>query len=331
MVEGIIREKALGSSEIKFNLPRTKKLSDGTSYLTSRMQLPQWVETKTLEEQVDDFELATRLNIERISDARPINILRDSPIFPDVRKEFRVQNVLEDVKQQAPTDGVEVVEWMQESAAEGSVISGWRSEYGENSSVLTAFGDPTAPHDLIEVPDFNFVPRDGRDVFSRGEAEIKTPEGSTTIPNKSSRLLPGKDSIGWGGVDARNNYQWLGKVAQFKDIARTPIENPVRFPDFGDYNLPNVFNQSPPDESNLANINLNISSNAPEKLNIAFRDPNDYRNILTQNEVDIPEGTSNLNFEVASSERVPPVLAEFQPVNASGAVQSLESYTVTAI
>jgi hypothetical protein len=210
-------------------------------------------------------------------------------------------------------------------------MSSWAKAYGQNSSVEFGSGDPTAPHDIIGVSDYTFEPTEGRNVASRGSATFRTPQGNVEIANKSSKLVAGSDSIGWGSADADpGSYQWEGKAAQFKDIAQTPIENPVPFPEVGgsENKVPNIINQAPPDESEQAKVNFNISANDEKRMNFKFRNPNDYTDILSENTLTVPEGTSNIEFNLSTTPSVPPLVTELTPQNDT---QSVESYTVESI
>lgn len=329
MADRIIKERISGVGERLYNNPLTRLNNDGVRYRTARMRLPSWVSRDTMTEGVDSVSASFNVDLERISSVRPLSTLRNSPLYPDVSKEFRAPNLLEEFKERAPADGVEIVEWMQKSSSEAAVLSGWQSEYNENSNVTTTTGDPTAPHDLIGVGDFNFDPEPGRNVASRGYANFRTPEGNIQISNEDSKVAYGSDNIGWGGVDAKNSYQWNGKVAQFKEIGETPIENPVRFPDFGKYSLPNIFNQAPDSPSDQVKVGFSISSRAEQDMDIEFRDPNNYSTPVTNGTVTVPEGTSNVEFNISSSPEVPPLLTSIQP-SETGSVQSIESYTVEA-
>lgn len=327
MVDRIFKERVRGVGERLFNNPMTRRGGDGIKYRTTRMELPSWVDRTTMTEGVDGFSSSIDVTIERISEARPLSILEKSPMFPEVSKEFRAPNLIQEFKSRSPNDGVEIVDWMHESAADAAVLNGWQSEYNKNSQLNVTSGDPTAPHDLIGVGDFNFEPTPGRDVLDRGFADFNTPDGKVQIPDGEGKVTYGKDNVGWGGVKARDSYQWNGKVAQYLDLGKTPIENPVRFPDFGKFTVPNIFNQSPPGKSDQARVSFNLSSIGEQDIDVAFRDPNNYSNPVASNTVTIPEGTSNLEFNLTSNPEVPPLLAEISPRD-PGSVQSIESYSI---
>lgn len=330
MVEHIFKERISGAGDRLFNNPYTRTNRDGIRYRTSRMRLPSWVDRDVMTEGVDDIaSTSISATIERISEARPLQALLNSPIFPRIKREFRSDNLVQDLREEAPSDGVEMVDWMHISAAEAAVLSGWAREYNRNSLVNVDSGDPTAPHDLIGVQDFNFDPEPGRDVASRGFARFNTPGDTIDIPNNDGELAFGSDNIGAGAVKARDNYQWNGKVAQFKEIAETPIEEPIRFPKLSDFSMPNVFNQAPKEESELQKVKFDLSSNKDQQVRFAFRNPNNYSEVITENTLDVPEGTSAVEFEITANPAVPPLLTEMDALG-GGDVQSVESYRVEA-
>jgi len=332
MVDRIITERVAGAGKVLFNNPLTKLNSNGIRYRPARMRLPSWADYNVMTEGVDDIaSTSITLEVERISERRPLATLLDSPLFPRVRKEYRAANLVEDFLDEAPTNDTEIVdEWMHKAAADAAVLSGWATEYNRNSFVEVDSGDPTNPHSLIGVDDFSFDHEVGRQVASRGNARFNTPEGQVEVNNNSGDLLFGPDSIGAGAVDANSgSYQWNGKVAQFKDIAETPIEEPVRFPKLNNFSMPNVINQAPKEESEQQKVSFNISSDAQQDVRFAFRNPNDYTETLLDNTMTVPEGTSQVNFEVAAQPAVPPVATEIEPLG-DGNVQQMESYSVEA-
>lgn len=331
MPEFMFTERVRGVGERLYNNPFTRTNTNGTRYRPTRMRLPSWVDRDVMTEGVDEIaSTSVDVVINRISEARPLEVLLDSPLFPRISKEYRSQNLIEEFREEAPSDDVEMVDWMHRSAAEAAVLSGWAAEYNRNSLVNIDSGDPTAPHDLIGVQDFNFDPTEGRNVASSGSATFRTPDREVSIANDSGQLAFGPDNIGAGAVRARaGNYQWNGKVAQFKELAETPIEEPIRFPKLDNFNMPNVFNQAPPERSEQQKVSFNLSSAQEQDVRFAFRNPNDYTQKVTENTLTVPEGTSQVEFQISATPAVPPVLTEMEALG-GGNVQSVESYSMEA-
>ena len=332
MVDRIIKERIQGVGERLFNNPLTRVNTNGVRYRPTRMRLPSWVDRDTMTEGVDDVSSSLDFNIERISGTRPVDILKQSPIFEDVRKHFKAAPILEDIKEKAPVDDQEIVGWMQQSAADSAVMTSWARAYGENSSVEAATGDPRFPANE-STADFSFRGQRNQELKSSGTATFQTPNGNVSIADKSSKLVADGDTIGWGAAESEpSGVQWKGTVAQFKDLAETPIENPLPFPEVGSkmgrQKIPNVLNQAPPGKSEESKISFNVSANGPKDLNIKLRNPNDYNQVLSENTLSVPEGTSKIEFNMTSSPAVPPLATE---IAAQGDTQSIESYTVESV
>lgn len=328
MSDFIFKERIDGVGERLFNNPLTRVSSDGIRYRTTRMRLPSWVDHNVMTEGVDDIASSSiDITIERISEARPINVLRNSTIFPDVSKEYRANNLVSEFEDKAPSDGVEMVGWMHQGSADQAVMDAWANEYGRNSSVTTASGDAQVPG--FSAGSYKFNGMRGAQVASRGSARLDTPNNEVEVPNNEGTIVFNQDNIGVAGVNASGGYQWNGTVGKFQELAETPIGESVRFPKLQGYAVPNVFNQSPSADSEQQQVSFNVSANGEQDVSIAFRNPNNYNEVISENTLTVPEGTSQVQFEMAASPAVPPLVTEMNPNN-SGDVQSVESYSVEA-
>jgi len=335
--EFIFQETVAGFGEQLFNNPLSRVNSDGLGYRPTRMRLPSWVDHDVMTEGVDDIASASiDVSIERISEARPKNILRDSNIYPDAAKEYNAKELLQSF-QNSTSDtatGTEVVgEWMDKSAAEHAVLDAWAREYGRNSSVSINTGDPFYPN--LKIGSYSFREESGNKIASRGSATLETPDGTAQIPDMSGKPIFNKDNIGIGAMSSGGGgSQGHGAVAKFEELAETPIMDSIRFPGLKGYGrdiftAPNVFNQAPDEESEQQKVSFNISSNSEQDVKFAFRNPNDYTQTISENSLTVPEGTSQVEFQMAASPAVPPLTTEMNPNN-GGQVQSADSYSIQA-
>lgn len=328
MSDFIFKERIDGVGERLFNNPLTRVNSDGIRYRTTRMKLPSWVDHNVMTEGVDDIASASiDVSVERISEARPLNILRQSTIFPDVSKEYRANNLVSEFEEKAPSDGVEMVGWMHQGSADQATLDAWANEYGRNSSVNTSSGDAQVPG--FSAGSYRFNGMQGSQVQSRGSARLDTPNGEVEVPNQDGTAVFNEDNIGLAGVNSNGGYQWNGTVGKFRELAETPIADPVRFPKLEGFAVPNVFNQAPDEESEQQKVTFNVSANGEQDVKFAFRNPNDYSQTISENTLTVPEGTSQVEFQMAASPAVPPLTTEMNP-NDSGNVQSVDSYSVQA-
>lgn len=337
MPELMFKERVSGFGEKIFNNPLTQVNSNGQRYRTTRMELPSWVDRDVMTEGVDEVASTSfDVSVERISERRPIDILLDSPKFPDVSKAYDTAQIFDEIQEQAPTGDTEIVDpWIHNSAAADAVLSGWAREYGKNSSLSTDSDDSNWPG--VTTSDFNFNGTErGSEVSSQGYATLETPAGSTQVDVETGKTEFTKDSIGAAVVDpgSTSGGQYHGTVAQFKDLAKTPIEDPVRFPTIsGEYGnnhhqMPNVINQAPPEKSEGQQVSFNVSADQDQDVRFAFRNPNDYSQTVTENSITVPQGTSEVQFQISATPAVPPVAVEMQ--DQGGSVQSVESYSMEA-
>jgi hypothetical protein len=334
MSEFIFKEEVRGVGEQLFNNPLSRLNSDGVRYRPTRMKLPSWVDHNIMTEGVDEIASASiDVSIERISEARPKNILRDSDMFPNAAKEFNAKELLESFEEETTAPDVEVVDWMNKSAVEHAVLDAWAKEYGRNSSVSINTGDPYYPN--LEIGSYEFPEETGNTIASRGWATLQTPDGNVEVPDRSGKAVFNEDNIGLGAMSSGGGGgQGHGAIAKFEELAETPIQDSIRFPGLKGYGsdiwtAPNVFNQAPEEESEQQKVSFNVSANSEQDVKFAFRNPNDYSQTISENTLTVPEGTSQVEFQMAASPAVPPLTTEMNPNN-GGEVQSADSYSIQA-
>jgi len=322
----IITERLSGGSVVKYNNPFTRMPENGLGYKPTRMAVPSWSDQSSLDRSISSF-TSGELSLNRVSDSRPLSVLRQSPLFPDFSKQFKSDELMEEVKEAIPSSNPEIREWMQTSTAEAAVLDGWASEYGENSEVRVNTGDPANPG--LRVQDMSFPSIRGRDIGNSVTAT--TPVGNYQVPAEGSKLMVGDDFIGWGACSNARGYQWNGKLAQYVEIASTPVDNTVRFPNVGGGVLPNFFNQVPETSTERAKVSFEITSNGREDVDVIFRSPVEYTSIMDESSITVDGGVTNVSFVIASTPEVPPILTQLQPTSTNSDVQAVSNYTVEAI
>lgn len=326
MVGQIVSELVGEASRSRFNNPFTRMSDNGMGYIPTRMTVPSWTSQSTLERGVSNFS-SGELTLNRVSDARPLSTLRESPLFPDFRKHFKSEELIEEVREAVPSTNPEIHEWMQTATAEAAVLNGWASEYGQNSEVRVNTGDPANPG--LRVQDISFPSIRGRDIGNSVTAT--TPVGNYEVAAEGSKTMIGRDFIGWGACSGASGYQWNGKLAQYVEIASTPIDNTVRFPNVGGGVLPNFINQAPESSTERARVSFDITSNRRESIDVTFRSPLEYTSVMDESTITVDEGVTNVSFAIASAPEVPPILTQLQPTRGGSDVQSVGNYTVEAI
>jgi len=246
---------------------------------------------------------------------------------PELPPVLHPNSILPTIRSEAPTDGVEVVEWMQIAAAENTVLQARIAEYNRLGSELAGqSGDGYIPGVVVE--DVKFVSQRGATVSSQGYAVASTPRGNFNVPNL--KKAPGifKDLISWGSMSYLGAVQFNGTLLKWKSLAETPITQTVGFYMDQKGNVaPNFFVQQPPRPALTVTVRQRFSSDQNQTLKLNFRDPTDYTRTVGSKSVAIASGESEVTYTVSAFPYVVPLVCEIQPQDQ---VQTkLEQFIVT--
>ena len=245
---------------------------------------------------------------------------------PELPLALHPNDILSTIRSDAPTDGVEVVEWMQICAAENTVLQARIAEYNRLGSELAGTsGDGYIPGVVVE--DIRYVSQAGATVSSQGYAVASTPRGNFNVP--SLKKAPGifRDLISWGSMSYVGACQYGASLLKWKSLAETPITQTVGFYMDARGNVaPNFFVQQPPRPALTVTVTQRFSSDQNQTLKLNFRDPTDYSRTVGSKSVAIASGESQATYTVSAFPYVPPLIAEIQPED--GKQTKLESYTV---
>ncbi|NVM24262.1 MAG: hypothetical protein HWN68_21090, partial [Desulfobacterales bacterium] len=199
---------------------------------------------------------------------------------PEFPLALRPGDLMERLRDEAPIDGVEIVEWMQISAVENIVMQARIAEYNRlGSEMLGGSNDPYIPG--LVVSDIGFIKTLGSTVRSQGFAVATTPRGRFNVPSLGK--LPGvfRDLISWGSISGVWSMQWLGSLLKWRSLAETPIRETVGF--YSDYRgnaAPNFFVQIPTRPALSASVRQRFSSDGNQTLRVNFRDPTNYSRVV---------------------------------------------------
>ena len=178
--------------------------------------------------------------------------------FPWLKFNFAdPMDVLAQVKRNAPTNGYDVVGWMQEAAALnayaqvteetynsiGAILPGGSSG-GGTPQLLSSSGDGFIPGVRISNNVY-FVSQNGIQVQRQGYALVSTPHGQYQVPVGGNALIAVKDILAWAAV---LNVWWIQFTAllfQWLRLARVPFSQRVTFPRAGNMTGPQFFDVNP--------------------------------------------------------------------------------------
>jgi len=162
-------------------------------FYPTTLRLPVWARPLTVRTALSRLKISepkVRLISEKFHLERG---LYRSLYMPRLKPTLNPADILGSIKAEVAVDGVEVVEWMQLSAAENAVLSARVEEYNRLGSQLVS-GSTDSYIPGLTVEDCRIQKERGSTVGTRGYAIAVTPRGNFSIPRlrKSSgkHVLP---------------------------------------------------------------------------------------------------------------------------------------------
>jgi len=293
---------------------------DRIRYHPTILPLASWAAAKpeAVERGVENFGFGQFIvrKITEVFDIRRIP-LETSPLFPQFGKVLATEDVEQRIAQEVPVDGTEVVEWMHAATASNVVMSAREVEYNKHSQVETRSGDGYIPG--VRLSSIAFSRIRGYDYWRRGYATAVFPGGSRNISRMSVGECISRDFLGWAAAGPQYGIQWTGVTAQVRRLA-TEITSPVGFPNLWGKVAPFFVLQQPNRETQRAEVVMVVDSDRDQRMRVTFRDPNDFRNVIDEGEIDVPRGRSEIRFVVASYPSVPPVVNQMKPEDGTKSV-----------
>lgn len=279
------------------------------------IRLPVWARPLTLKTAISRLNVSD-FKVKQISPEFELKGLARSLYKPEFPLALSPATLMDRLSGEAPTDGVEIVEWMQISAVENTIMQARIAEYNRLGSELAGqSGDGYIPGVVVE--DIRFNSDSGATVINRGFAVATTPRGTFNVP--SFGKLPGvfRDLISWGSMSYLGTIQWTSSLLKWRSLAETPIRETVGF--YMDYRgnvAPNFFVQIPTRPALSVTVRQRFSSDGDQTLKVNFRDPTDYSRVVGTKSVAIAKGNSEVTYTVSAFPYVPPTIAEIQPEDA---------------
>lgn len=300
----------------------------GVRYFPTRVLMPAWATVESQSEGERRFSLE-RPDIRLVSTEFNPEVMRlsRSPLFPHLPVALDSLDLHSRIEREAPVDGVEIVGWMQRSAADNAIITARMEEYNRYSTFVGSAGDPYIPG--LRVSDIYFARVQGYDVARAGRADLVTPRGTVAVSVGGGRTLIGSDFLAWGGVSHTDGIQYCAQALKWLRLAGTPITTSIGFPSYAGIPAPNFFTQEPDEESTRTRVTMRLSSDAPQTVHVAFRSPEDYTRVIDEADLPLRAGESEVSFIVASYPSVPVTVLHAQP--GSGKKTVLMEYRAEAM
>ena len=277
----------------------------------TRARLPMWFRPVLIVTAFQSLR-AQGVEVKTVSNRFDLSGLMRSPLRPDFPATLNPADHLPRIREMAPIDGSEIVEWMHIAFAENIALSARVEEYNRlGSQLVGTTGDCAVPACIVE--DTRFRSQPGSEIQRQGYAVVVTPQGSYNVPVREAQTGIFKDHLSWGSVPSVFSYQWTGVLLKWKELAETPINQSVGFyMDSACNTAPQFFLTTPPRPKVMARHVITLSSNKDQKVKLVYRNPSDYTRVLANFTVDVPQGTSDVIVTFVGFP-VPPMVAEIQP------------------
>ncbi|MEM0261759.1 MAG: hypothetical protein QXN17_03795 [Nitrososphaerota archaeon] len=238
--------------------------------------------------------------------------LMKSSLLPWVPVSIDSTIVREEIMSEVPIDGTEVVEWMLYCASDNAVFDGMASEYNRlGSELVSGSGDAYIPG--VQVGSLRGISVNGSVVMSKGYGEVYTPRGSFRIPVGGKATFAMGDILAWGAIPYCGTVQWSLTLLQWKDLAKAPVKNRVRFAASNGLVAPNFFT-IPQTFSPIRTLRIGLTSDKQQKVVIKGRgNKGSFENILFEDSFEVDAGESEVIYNVIGFPFVSSFTLELQP------------------
>jgi len=211
-----------------------------------------------------------------------------------------------------PTDGVEIVSWMQHCTADNAILEAYEEEYGRYSEVRGASGDGYIPG--VRVAGLRCIRNYGRTVRSRGYAVVYTPRGSFRVPAGGKATYANKDILAFAAIPRVWSKQIQAILMRWLSLAKAPITKRVRFCSFSGLTAPNFFSVSTRVPSPVCTLRIGLTSDRDQKMAVKGRGTKgSYEKVYFEDTIDVSEGSGEYIYVVTALPIVPSFTLELAP------------------
>lgn len=246
--------------------------------------------------------------------------LLKSLILPWVPVSINSAVARETVRKEAPIDGREVVNWMHYAAADIAVFDGATEEYNRlGSELLSTSGDPYIPG--VRVGNLSGVSVKGFNVRNQGYGEVETPDGSFRVPNGGKAIFARGNTLAWGAIPQCWDVQWILTLLHWRDLAKAPISQRVRFPSSYGLVAPNFFSISTRIPAPMATLRVGLTSDKPQTMTLRGRGVKGaFQDVLLEDSVNVEAGESEVVYNVFGFPLTPAFTLELQPQDGTSTI-----------
>jgi len=289
-----------------YNFPFEVKVR-GKAMFPTAVKLPEWARDARYRNAVAEMVVQ---EVRRVGDYTEEGL--EKPLWsPDAPSTMDWNTIEAWMKEIAPIEEEQIVEWMQTAAAANVIISAREEEYKKLGSSLVGNSDDAYIPGL-SVEDVRFRPELGRTVASRGYAVMETPRGNVdvSVPGKATGIF--RDLLCWGACLDAYLVQWTGVLLKWRELTTNPSGD-LGFPNFRGLVAPQFFAHSSSIPAPVNMVTMRVCSDKPQTISIRGRSVDDYRDVILEQNISVPEGESEVSFYIFGFPVVPVMAVEMQP------------------
>jgi len=217
------------------------------------------------------------------------------------------------IEEQAPTDGVEVVDWMHYSAADLAVFDVYAQSVESNGGEIRFGSNDAYIPGLMLTSNFYGISERGSTLESRGYGRVMTPHGEVQVPVNNKRTIVFKDFLGWASLPWTSSVQWCLTLLQYVKLPKAPIKNKLSFPSSHGFVAPNFIVVSTRIPTPIAVLTIGITSDRDQSMVIRGRSSSDYTKVYFEDKISVEQGEVEYVYTLTSFPAVPTVVLELQP------------------
>ncbi|MEM1690494.1 MAG: hypothetical protein QXG48_02780 [Thermofilaceae archaeon] len=233
-------------------------------------------------------------------------------LFPWAPIEIDSSKAMSRVAEVAPL-AHDVVEWMHVATSDLIVFNAMEEEYNRlGSELISASGDGYIPG--VRCGDIRAESVSGYTVRSRGYGTVVTPEGTFNVPVGGKATFAKGSVLAWAALpDPGTGCQWVVTLLQWRDLAKAPVRDRVRFGSSRGLVAPNFF-LIPRTVAPVRTLRIGITSDKPQEILIRGRGTKgSYERILFEDSFEVDAGESEVVYNVFSLPSVSAFTLELQP------------------
>jgi hypothetical protein len=219
----------------------------------------------------------------------------------------------EQIASEVPVDRVEVVEWMHYSASDNAVFEAMAEEYNRlGSQLISGSGDAYIPG--VRVGDLRGESVSGGTVASRGYGVVITPYGNFNVPVGGKATIAVRDLLAWAAIPWCGSVQWTLTLLQWRDLAKVPVRQRVRFGSSSGLTAPNFFSVTPKVPVPLLTLRIGLTSDRDQDVVVRGRGvKGSYHRVLFEDKLSVKTGSNEVVCNVIGVPYVQSFTLEIAP------------------